>query len=172
MSDDWGISCEIAPEWLSLDLTDDKSTLVQVMAWCHQVTSHYLSQCWLRSVWPYGVTRPLCVTHSFAMGGLTCTYTCPFLFACLSGCRGVQVLAPSIRKPLSFSLFGFSVKLMFHLVVRPIPCWYDKNEYIDSIDWMCSGSDSCFLFISWISCQHARHNQPICNFSAAVGLSS
>ena len=28
------------------------------MAWCHQATSHYLSQCWPRSVSPYGVTRP------------------------------------------------------------------------------------------------------------------
>ena len=27
------------------DLTDDKSTLVQVMAWCRQATSHYLKQC-------------------------------------------------------------------------------------------------------------------------------
>ena len=25
--------------------TDDKSTLVQVMAWCHQAANHYLSQC-------------------------------------------------------------------------------------------------------------------------------
>ena len=31
------------------DLTYDKSTLVQVMAWCRQATSHYLSQCWPRS---------------------------------------------------------------------------------------------------------------------------
>ena len=56
--DGWGISCEIALRWISLNLTDDKSTLVQVMAWCHQATSHYLSQCWLRSLSPYGVTRP------------------------------------------------------------------------------------------------------------------
>ena len=28
------------------------------MAWCHQATSHYLSQCWPRSLSPYGVTRP------------------------------------------------------------------------------------------------------------------
>ena len=28
------------------------------MAWCHQATSHYLSQCWPRSVPPNGVTRP------------------------------------------------------------------------------------------------------------------
>ena len=36
-----GISCEIALMWLSLDLTDDKSTLVPVMAWCRQATSHF-----------------------------------------------------------------------------------------------------------------------------------
>ena len=47
-----------ALRWMPQDLTDDKSTLVQVMAWCHQATSHYLSQCWPRSLLPYGVTRP------------------------------------------------------------------------------------------------------------------
>ena len=58
--DDWGISCELALRWMSLDFTDDKTTLVQVMAWCHQATSHYLSQWWPRSLSPYGVsvTRP------------------------------------------------------------------------------------------------------------------
>ena len=44
--------------WMPLDFTDDKSTLVQVMAWCRQATSHYLSQCWPRFMSPYGVTRP------------------------------------------------------------------------------------------------------------------
>ena len=56
--DGWSISSEIALRWLSLKLTDDKSALVQVMAWCRQATSHYLSQCWPRSLSPYGVTRP------------------------------------------------------------------------------------------------------------------
>ena len=54
----WGISCEIALIWMSLDFTDDQSTLVQVMPWCQQATSHYLSQCWPKSLLPYGVTRP------------------------------------------------------------------------------------------------------------------
>ena len=44
--------------WMPQDLTDDKSTLVQVMAWCRQATSHCLSQCWLSSLSPYGVARP------------------------------------------------------------------------------------------------------------------
>ena len=56
--DGWGISGGIALRWMSLDYTDDKSILVQVMAWCRQATSHYLSQCWPRSMSPYGVTRP------------------------------------------------------------------------------------------------------------------
>ena len=47
--DGWGISCEIALIWMSLDFTDDQSTLVQVMAWCHQATSHFFKQCLPRS---------------------------------------------------------------------------------------------------------------------------
>ena len=33
--------------------SDGMITLVQVMAWCCQATSHYLSQCWPRSMLPY-----------------------------------------------------------------------------------------------------------------------
>ena len=54
----WGISYEITLRWMPQDLTDDKSTLVQVMAWCRQATSHYLGQWWTRSMSPDGVTRP------------------------------------------------------------------------------------------------------------------
>ena len=43
---------------MPLGLTDDPSTLVQVMAWCQQVTSLYLSQCWPDSMSSYGTTRP------------------------------------------------------------------------------------------------------------------
>ena len=55
---------EIALRWLSLDLTDDKPTLVQVMAWCRQATSHYLNQCWLRSMSPCSSTMPQWVNES------------------------------------------------------------------------------------------------------------
>ena len=77
MNGGWGISYEISLRWIPLDLTDDKSTLAQVMAWCHQATNHYLSQCWPRSMLPNGVTRPqwvklpvilvrLAITHQHA----------------------------------------------------------------------------------------------------------
>ena len=67
MIDGWRICCRIALIWMSLDYTDDQSTLVQVMAWCRQATSHYLSQSSPRSLLPYGITRPqwvICTTWS------------------------------------------------------------------------------------------------------------
>ena len=39
-------------------ISQHSSSLVHVMAWCRQATSHYLNQCWHRSVSPYGVIRP------------------------------------------------------------------------------------------------------------------
>ena len=48
---------------MPLDLTDDTSTLVHVMDWCRQATSHYLGQCWPRSPTPHGVTRPQLVKY-------------------------------------------------------------------------------------------------------------
>ena len=49
--DYWCISVEIAIRWMSLDLTDDKWTLVhfKVMSWCGQAASHYLSRSCPRS---------------------------------------------------------------------------------------------------------------------------
>ena len=69
MIDGWGVFHEIAQRWTSLNLTEDKSTLVQVMAWCRQATSHYLSQCWPRPMSPYGAIRPQWVRclHSVAL---------------------------------------------------------------------------------------------------------
>ena len=64
VNDGWGISSEVPIRETSLVRTNDKPTLVQVMAWCRQATSHYLSQCWPRFVSPYGVTRPQWVTHN------------------------------------------------------------------------------------------------------------
>ena len=60
MIDGWGIFCDVVYMWFLLDLTDYKSPLLRVMAWCRQATGHYLKQCWPRSVSPYGITRPQC----------------------------------------------------------------------------------------------------------------
>ena len=51
-------SNDYALRWMPWDLAGDKSTSVQVMAWCRQAASHYLSQCWPSCMSPYGVARP------------------------------------------------------------------------------------------------------------------
>ena len=56
-------SCDIALMWMPENSLDDKSTLVQVMAWCRQATSHYLSQCWPRSMLSYAISSPQWITE-------------------------------------------------------------------------------------------------------------
>ena len=49
---------EISLVWMLLDHTNDKSTLVQVIAWGRQEASHYLSQGWPSFMQPCAGTRP------------------------------------------------------------------------------------------------------------------
>ena len=51
-----GTRRKIACWWIEENLTNDKSALVQVMAWCHQATSQCLKQCLPRCLPPYWVT--------------------------------------------------------------------------------------------------------------------
>ena len=51
------ISCKLALNWMPKHLNNEKSTWVQVMAWCRQATNHYLRQCWPKPMSPYGITK-------------------------------------------------------------------------------------------------------------------
>ena len=64
--DTFSATSKIIVRWMPQNSTDEKSTLLQVMAWCRQATSHCLSQCWPRSLSPYGVTRPRWVKLALA----------------------------------------------------------------------------------------------------------
>ena len=52
----WTFALKLAWRWIPQNLINKESTLIQVMTWCHQTTSHYLSHCWLWSMSSYGVT--------------------------------------------------------------------------------------------------------------------
>ena len=102
-----GMCSEIALIWMSLDFTDDQSTMVQVMAWCRQASSHYLSQCWPRSLSSYGVTRPQWV-NLYRAGNTWvhtqhCGYWCPQCWVNLYfigpvSCRNISVIVNNIGK--------------------------------------------------------------------------
>ena len=117
----WDISREIAPWRLLLDLTDHKSILVQVMAWCRQATTHYLSQCWSRSMSPNGVTRPQWVLIcSFIITTLSCICerqpcqgrTMIYFVECVSKIRHIlSVIHYTIRGAVCFQFTHFHVMI-------------------------------------------------------------
>ena len=47
------IQMKFTLEFLPKDIVDDKSILVKVLAWCHQVYGHNLNQSWPKSPMPY-----------------------------------------------------------------------------------------------------------------------
>ena len=49
--------------WVPQRCIDDKSTLVQVMTWCHRATTHYLSLCWPRSMVSLGNYESMSIWH-------------------------------------------------------------------------------------------------------------
>ena len=78
-------SCDTALSWMSLDIADDKSILVQVMAWGRQASSHYLNQCWPRSLSPHDATRshwvnPSKVLHHSNSRLIHCSYWHIYVF--------------------------------------------------------------------------------------------
>ena len=100
-----------ALRWMTQDLTHDKSTLVQVMAWCRQATSHYLSQCWLSSLSPYVVARPQWVKkHNFQ--------------------SSVRFLVTINSTKAKFDHFMFLHSHMIHNQIRGRDC-VNTTEYLD-----------------------------------------
>ena len=70
----WVFPVKLQLWWMPQDLIYDQSTLVQVMAWYHQATDHYLNQCWPRSMLPYGITGPhwFNIIYTFSEPGNNC----------------------------------------------------------------------------------------------------
>ena len=139
MNGGWGISCEIALRWMQLDLTDDKSTLVQVMAWCCQATSHYLSQCWPRSRSPNVITRPQWVNsspprqngHHFADNIFRCIFVnkkfCIFIKISLQFApNGPIDNNQALAEIMAWCLFG------------PVPSHYLNHWWPDSLTHICA----------------------------------
>ena len=132
--DGGSISYEIALRWLPLKLNDDKSTLVQVMAWCHQATSHYLNQCWPRSLPPYGITRPQWVKYQ----QLNCLFYSFFMLTTKTSSNLCMTACCEVEQPVTG---GF-------------PPQRDRNVESVFIPWcLCQiRSFESFLFVTTMQC--------------------
>ena len=151
VSNGWGISCEIALIWMSLDFTDDQSTLVQVMAWCRQATSHYLSQCWPRSLSPYGVSRQEWLKHWKAR---TRWHSTGNIFKCISmkkSCIVIQTSMKFVPKDLIANQVSINSGDGLSSNRRQTITWINKKTRTPT------GSDNCwekYIVLSHIIKQH------------------
>ena len=148
------VSYEIALRWMPLDLTDDKSTLVQVMAWCHEATSHYLSQCWLSSLSSYGVARPQWVKTQCRKLNFWCIYlkTCPLYVLCKIPFAQANCFTCPAQK---FTCIGERSSISF-----PSP----KHLHNFSIDkWYETQIKSSMIMIINILFSHGGQSKPSCS---------
>ena len=105
--------------------TDDKSTLVQVMAWCRQATSHYLNQCRPRSPTPYGVTGPQWVNSLF-FGKVACIFKIVYVYVTF-----LRVIASVLPLEVHLDLFQRIFLVISQVMawchwapsLYPIQCW-------------------------------------------------
>ena len=122
---------------MPLDFTDDKSTMVQVMAWCRQATSHYLSQCWPRLMLPYGVIRPQWV-NNMAAGGMA-----------MSGIMSSTVLIIYLHSKSWIYFLRFTVFFQWsHAVILQEIAWNVSSIYKPS------GVVAIFCKYSWVFFSH------------------
>ena len=155
------VSSEIALMSMSMDLTDDKSTLVQVVAWCHQATSHYLSQCWPRSMTPCGITRPQWVNHTPTLMKLKGGYTgftlsvCPSVHLSICGQNRVRSVSSTILIKFWRILLICSFDFVFF--------WLWLGIQYDSIIWV-------IMRRRWVSSEHRRSSCSsfICLYSSFI----
>ena len=99
-------------------LTDDKWTLVEVIAWCIQATSHHLIWCWLKSVTPYKMAETLILTLITDRSDLEVSNQClihgdPMVFVIL----GFDVTSP-----------GWHWRVNKNTVLVEIMAWHQGNK--------------------------------------------
>ena len=125
------ISFEIDLKWMSQNTFDDKSTLVWVNAWCRQVTSHYLSQCWPRTKSTYSVIKPRWIKlsnegHFFLKRNRR---------LCLKNVRGCPPLRMSMRISYSNKLcyILFVISLLRTIFLCDTKFRYDQNRPLQTV---------------------------------------
>ena len=148
MIDGWSVFHEIVPRRMSLDLTDDKSTLVQVMTWCRQATNHYPSQCWPRSLSSYGVTRPQWVKNAIGNSVIWIvipvihkpwrhfTWRVLYMYLCTSFCHEGLYLSLSYTTMAIENTHKISSGPIFQSIIRGrTPIHPSIGHYVGKMTW-------------------------------------
>ena len=131
---------------MSPDLTDNESTLVQVMAWCHQASSHYLNQCWILSMLPYGITRQQWVKKSNCCNSFVDRVPVDFIYGylifkwvavTLQEWEGTKVTTPGTATNNVPYFASFAVSLIYSFI------------YSACVFWMTITLNCMFIFVKF-----------------------
>ena len=110
------------------NLTNEKSTMVQVMACCLTASSHYLNQCWSSRVMSlYGVTRPQWVNTRGWMGEYISHITNEWRYNERDGVSNHQFTQPFILAQIKENIKA----------PRHWPFWWRQHEKLRCIHSSC-----------------------------------
>ena len=126
-------------------VSSDRYAMVQVMAWCHQATSHYLSQCWPdldpchhmaslgHNEWTHVITLYIGDLCHYWLRHPICLVRGPKIFhdsiLVMLLCQGPIVLKIHHMKGLSQDKTHMNTEALFHeLVIRSWKRLYDGNS--------------------------------------------
>ena len=119
------------------------------MAWCRQATSHYLRQCWLRSLSPYVVARPQWVKAFANLRHWYDSFSESFLSHCTTDTKmdkSMKMSQPGKWENEWLSLIAFWGQRINRQVAWNIAAW----RRIDAlVDWVIIGSGIGLLLNSW-----------------------
>ena len=127
------------------NLANEKSVLVQVMHWCRQATSHYLSQCWPKSMTPCGVTMPQRVKIQWVLHADA--YTRQWILFIIGSSNG---LSPVRTKPLSeqiLTYYNWIIRIKVSQVWSRCNTVRDDNLWTGVANCLCAQERVVLLFI-------------------------
>ena len=123
---------DIALRCMPQNFVDDNSTLVQIMSCCLMAPSHYLSQCWLRSMWLYGVTGPQWIVRTAISSFVMILINISMIYILLSILNKLfsDDFQPVSDNPLSSTkpLYHYVESMMIYFQLNPMEPTAVKSE--------------------------------------------
>ena len=95
----WAFPVKLLSKSMPQNPANISSTLVKIMVWYRQATSHCRSQCWPRSMSPYGATRPQCIKSLPDIPDYTRSLVQLVYLTCVGNAKTFCIIVPEVSTP-------------------------------------------------------------------------
>ena len=136
-----------------------QSALVHLMAWCRQVTSHYVKQCWPSSMSHYRVTRPQWVNLGrLVIAGDLLTLTTPKESMLGPVGKDFHCARPGLcwrdaHTPKLLTHYGLMTYISFTFIDL-VQCWFTRANELTHWGWVkyiCVSTTCQHCFRWWLA---------------------